>query len=220
LRGQVASESAFRRFARDMSAFSTTVAGSDKDLRRLIDNGSASANELRTFLEANEVDLGELINNVVTTGELVVTHLDGVEQLLVLYPYVVEGGFTVVSKSPGSGLYDAHFGMVMTDTPHPCRAGYESTDQRSPLDGSNKPMNEAARCTSPPTETNARGSQNAPRPRAATGWSSPDVAVDPASGAVVWGSDAVARLLDPGRPAPRTLGNDTWKWLLLQPLAG
>lgn len=220
LQGQVASESAFRRFARDMSAFTTTVAGSDKDLRRLIDNGSASANELRAFLEANEVDLGELINNVVTTGEVVVKNLDGVEQLLVIYPYVVEGGFTVVSKSPGSGLYDAHFGMILTDTPHPCSAGYESTDRRSPLDGSNKPMNESARCTSPPTETNARGAQNAPAPRAATGWSRPDVAVDPVTGRVVWGPDAVARLLDPGRPAPRTLGADTWKWLLLQPMAG
>src|SRR5690606_11462482 len=58
LQGQIASESAFRRFARDMNAFSTTVADNDQDLRDLIDNGSAGANELRAFLEANEVELG------------------------------------------------------------------------------------------------------------------------------------------------------------------
>ena len=71
-----------------------------------------TANELRTFIEDNEVELGELINNLVTTGEVAVQHLDGIEQVLVLYPYVVEGGFTVVSKSTDTGLYDAHFGLI------------------------------------------------------------------------------------------------------------
>ena len=111
LHGQIASTSAIKRFARDLSLFSGTLAGSDADLRAVIDNGSATANQLRTFLEDNEVDLGELVNNLITTGEVVVKHLDGVEQILVIYPYVVEGGFTVVSRSPDSGLFDAHFGI-------------------------------------------------------------------------------------------------------------
>ena len=100
--------------------FSSTVADHDRDLRRLIEDGSLGANELRVFLEDNEVELGDLINNLVTTGEIVVKHLDGIEQLLVIYPYVVEGGYTVVSRSPGTGLYDAHFGMVLTQDPHVC----------------------------------------------------------------------------------------------------
>ena len=137
LNGQIDSERAFRRFARDLSVFTTTVADHDHDLRTLIEDGSLGANELRVFLEDNEVELGELINNLVTTGEVVVKHLDGIEQLLVIYPYVVEGGYTVVSRSPGTGLYDAHFGMVLTTDPHVCLEGYEGTDRRSPLDGSN-----------------------------------------------------------------------------------
>ena len=220
LRGQIASESAFRRFARDLSTFTGTVAANDEDLRALIDEGSAGADELRQFLEANEVELGELVNNLVTTGEVVVTHLDGVEQLLVLYPYVVEGGFTVVSKTPETGLYDAHFGMVLTTEPHVCEAGYEGTDVRSPLDGSERPMNEGARCTEPPTTSNARGAQNIQAPRAATGWGAADVAVDPTTGEVVWGADEVSRLLGEAPGAPPTLGEDTWKWLYLQPLLG
>ena len=36
----------------------------------------------------------------------------GLRQVLVLYPYVIEGGFSVVSKSPETGLYDAHFGLA------------------------------------------------------------------------------------------------------------
>ena len=218
LKGQVASESAFRRFARDLSTFSTTVAGRDKDLRRLIDEGSAGANELRVFLEDNEVELGELINNLVTTGDVVVKHLDGVEQLLVLYPYVVEGGYTVVSRTPSTGLYDAHFGMVLTPTPAPCLKGYENTDRRSPLDGENRPMNEAAGCVAGPDETNARGAQNIQAPRPATGWGAPDVAVDPESGRVSWDRATVDRLAGAGSVAPRSLGEETWKWLYLQPL--
>jgi phospholipid/cholesterol/gamma-HCH transport system substrate-binding protein len=217
LHGQVASTSAIKRFARDLSQFSGTLAGSDKDLRAVIDNGSATANQLRTFLEDNEVDLGELINNLVTTGEVVVKHLDGVAQILVIYPYVVEGGFTVVSKSPDSGLYDAHFGMVLTQEPHVCERGYEGTDTRPPQDGSNRPMNEDARCTEPPTESNARGAQNINRAGAA--YRAPVVAsYDPESGRLRWGGKVDPALASPGRAAPQTLGEESWKWLFLQPL--
>ncbi|MEO6510984.1 MAG: MlaD family protein, partial [Nocardioides sp.] len=123
LKGQVASAGAIRTFAKQLKLFTGTLAGSDKDLRKVIDNGSATANELRTFLDENKVDLSELINELVTTSEVVVRHLDGVEQILVIYPYIVEGGFTVVSKSPDTGLYDAHFGMVLTSDPEVCHAG-------------------------------------------------------------------------------------------------
>ncbi|PKH43750.1 phospholipid/cholesterol/gamma-HCH transport system substrate-binding protein [Nocardioides alpinus] len=218
LNGQIDSERAFRRFARDLSSFTTTVANRDQDLRTLIEDGSLGANELRVFLEDNEVELGELINNLVTTGEVVVKHLDGVEQLLVIYPYVVEGGFTVVSPSPGTGLYDAHFGMVLTQDPPVCHQGYEGTDRRSPLDGSNRPMNEEAACTAPASETNARGAQNIQAPRPATGWGPADFAYDPETGTVTSDPAEIRRLEGTGRVAPRSLGDDTWKWLYLQPL--
>ncbi len=120
LRGQVASSSAIRSFARDLRLFSGTLAGHDRDLRRVIDNGSVTATQLRTFLQDNRVDLADLINNLVTTGDIVVKHLPGIRQILVVYPYVVEGGFTVVSKSPETGLYDAHFGLVLTNDPTVC----------------------------------------------------------------------------------------------------
>ena len=67
-----------------------------------------------------------------TTGEVVVKHLDGIQQILVIYPYVVEGGFTVVSKSPDTGMYDAHFGLILQQSPSVCHAGYQGTNQRPP----------------------------------------------------------------------------------------
>ena len=180
LNGQIDSERAFRRFARDLSTFSTTVANHDEDLRTLIEDGSLGANELRVFLEDNEVELGELINNLVTTGEVVVKHLDGIEQLLVIYPYVVEGGYTVVSKSPGTGLYDAHFGMILTQEPHVCHEGYEGTDRRSPLDGSNRPMKEDTRCTAPRLQDQRPRRAEHPGARGpATGWGAGGLRVRP-----------------------------------------
>lgn len=216
LRGQIASESALRSFARDLSLFSASMVGSDKDLRAVIDNGSATATQLRTFLEENEVDLGELVNNLVTTGEVVVAHLDGVEQLLVLYPYVVEGGFTVVSRTPATGNYDAHFGMITVSEPHVCHAGYEGTDKRPPQDGSNLPLNESARCTEPASQSNARGAQHAPR--AAASYGPPVAAYDPLTGELTWGEEAASALLPAGSVAPSSLGEESWKWLFLQPL--
>ena len=117
LHGQIASADAIRSFARDLKLFSGTLAGHDRDLRRVIDNGSVTATELRRFLDDNKIHLASLINNLVTTGDIVVKHLPGLRQVLVLYPYVVEGGFTVVSKSPETGLYDAHFGLVADNRP-------------------------------------------------------------------------------------------------------
>ena len=100
LTGQLDSARAIRTFASNLALFSGTLAGSDAALRQVIDNGSATATQLRTFLEDNDVELGELINDLVTTGEVVVKNIRGVEQILAVYPYVVEGGFTVVSKYP------------------------------------------------------------------------------------------------------------------------
>ena len=137
-----------------------------------------------------------------------------------IYPYVVEGGYTVLSRSPGTGLYDAHFGMVLTSEPHVCLGGYEGTDRRSPLDGSNRPMKEDAGCTAPASKTNARGAQNIQAPRAATGWDRADLAYDPDTGRLVSDPDAIRRLLGTRAATPRALGEDSWKWLCLEPLLG
>jgi phospholipid/cholesterol/gamma-HCH transport system substrate-binding protein len=217
LKGQVASASAIRTFAQNLALFSGTLAGSDRDLREVIDSGSATATELRTFLEDNEVELGQLINNLVTTGEVVVKHLDGIEQILVIYPYVVEGGFTVVSKSPETGLYDAHFGFILQQEPHVCTQGYGGTNQRPPQDGSWAPMNEDARCTEPAAQSNARGAQHAPQ-RAGAAYRAPVASFDPDTGKLSWGSKVPGELSSPGTFAPPTLGEESWKWLFLQPL--
>jgi phospholipid/cholesterol/gamma-HCH transport system substrate-binding protein len=214
LRTQSDKAGAVRTFAEQLSLFTDSLAGSDKALRQVIDRGSATAAQLRTFLEQNRVDLAELINNLVTTGDVIVKHLPGIEQILVIYPYVVEGGFTVVAKSPDTGLYDAHFGLILTTDPV-CHQGYEGTDTRPPQDGGNRPLNTKAGCTEPASKSNARGPQNL----AGSGANRPPVAsYDPDSGRLHWGGDVAADSAQPGTLAPKSFGEETWKWLYLQPL--
>ena len=218
LQTQIDSGSDIQRFAKDLALFSDTLVSSDADLRRVIDNGSATANQLRGFLEDNEVNLGQLINNLVTTGEVTVKHLAGIEQVLVIYPYVVEGGYTVVAKDPKTGLYDAHFGLILQQEPHVCTQGYESTDVRSPEDRGDRPMNEQARCTEPQATSNARGSQNAPRPGAVN--RSPVVAAyDAESDELVYTDVNPSDTVRYTGGAASVFGEESWKWLLLQPLA-
>lgn len=218
LRGQVASADAIRSFARDLTRFSDTLAGHDRDLRRVIARGSAAATELRTFLDDNKVHLASLLNNLVTTGDIVVHHLPGLRQVLVVYPYVVESGFSVVSKSPETGLYDAHFGLVLTNDPEVCHDGYQSTHTRPPQDGSNRPMNVRAHCAEPASESDARGAQHAPANRPGAAYRVPVASYDPTTHRLTWGPAVPSRLADPGSPAPASLGEETWKWLYLQPL--
>jgi phospholipid/cholesterol/gamma-HCH transport system substrate-binding protein len=218
LRGQLAKASAIRTFARNLQLFSGSLAAADPDLRRVIDNGSVAATELRTFIEENDVELGELVSRLVTTGEVVVEHLDGVEQVLVLYPYVVEGGFTVVSKS--DGFYNAHFGMILQQNPHVCNEGYESTNRRSPHDGRNIPMNMEARCTEPASKSNARGAQHAPQ-RAGSAYRAPVVAsYDADAGKLDW-LDRPGETYHEPQPwsPPAGYGGESWQWLLIRPLA-
>lgn len=216
LKTQLGSATAIRSFARNLALFTGSLAGSDADLRKLIESGSATANQLRAFLEDNKVELASLVRNLVTTGEIVVKHIDGVEQILVLYPYVVRGGFTVVSKDPITGMYDAHFGLIDQSNPAVCKQGYESTDRRPPQDGSNRPMNMNARCTD--GSKNWRGSARAPRVGAA--YRSPVVAMyDPDTDKLTWTDEVPSHLVSHDTLAPAAFGEDTWKWLFLQPLA-
>jgi len=164
LRTQAEKGSAIRSFARDLALFTGTLAENDDALRALIDNGSATANELRTFLELNQVDLGSLINNLVTTGEIIVQKLPGIRQVLAIYPYMVANGYTVTAKN--SDGYNARFGLILNQDPAVCEQGYDPAERRSPTDGDTVPMDEDARCTD--TTKNHRGSRTSPRPPVAT----------------------------------------------------
>ncbi len=214
LTGQLATQSSLRTFATQLSSFSTALAGADKDLRKVIDSGSVAATQLRTFLEQNGVELSDLLSNLVTTGRVTVKHIPGIKQLLVVYPYAVGAGQVVVGRN-GDGDWDAHFGLILSTT-MPCKTGY-STERLNPNTQryDDPPMPDVG-CTDTDPKVNPRGLQNLQRP--APGTTSYDIAAhyDDASGELTWdipsgGSSGRATV------APSALGEDSWKWLYLQP---
>lgn len=188
----------------------------------MIDNGSVAANQLRTFLEQNGVELSELIANLVATNEVVIKHLPGIKQLLVVYPWAVLGGLTVVGKTStkegGSGKWDAHFGLVITTQPV-CRQGYlPRNKQRDPNNNRGDAPMANVGCKEPAAKSNPRGPQNLPRAVPDINGTAPVVAgYDESTGKLTWGApkDAQAPV---GNVAPPSLGEDSWQWMYLQPM--
>lgn len=225
LQTQVDSASSLRTFANQLSIFSGAMVGADKDLRRVIDSGSFTANQLRTFLEQNEAEVSDLLRNVILTGRVTVANIDGFRTLLIAYPILLEGSFTVIDKNPTTNLYETHVGLILSTTT-PCHAGYESTDTRPPQDVEDRRLNQDAKCTEPPTKSNPRGYQNLPRVR-------PDLdgipdaneriigTYDRKTGTFEVGDGSISpdgSLATSGSVAPPSLGEDSWKWLYLEPL--
>ncbi|MEW2331476.1 MlaD family protein [Micromonospora chersina] len=196
---QAESAEALRRWSAGLAQLAATLRAADPDLRRLLAGGPPAGVELRALLRGLEPDVGVLLGNLVTVNGIAARRLPGIEQLLVVYPIAVAGGFTV---TPGDGT--AHLGLVVNaDNPPSCVYSGGGT-----------------RCDAGERSAGAsvRGAGNAPRPGGADPAPPPDrggdSGYDPATGLVL-GAD--------GRPLQfggtggqyRTAGAQSWKQLLL-----
>lgn len=153
--------SAIKSFSHDLRLVTEQLKESDADLRAVIERAPGAGRELSGLLEETGPQLGALLGNLTTTSELLAAHNDGLEQLMVTYPLVTAGGFSVV---PGDGT--AHFGLALNVfDPLPCVKGYEGTTKRAGNDLAPVPLNTDAHCAEPPgSPTNVRGAHNAPKP--------------------------------------------------------
>ncbi len=150
---------AIRSWTHDLSLLTAQLKASDGDIRTLLDTGPDDLATIGNLVTSNRDDLGVVLANLATTGQLLVRRKDGVEQILETYPLAVGGGFTV---TPGDGT--AHFGLVLNlNDPQPCEQGYEGTTRRQPGQTGPIATNAGARCTLPRgNPSTVRGAQNAP----------------------------------------------------------
>ena len=119
-----------------------------------------ASRELETPDQGQPRQPGRPVANLITIGQVTTARVDGIQQLLVTYPDVVAGGYTVV---PGDGT--AHFGLALAHDPPVCTQGYGGTARRQPQDTGPAKVNTSARCTAPRgSTTSVRGAQNAPGP--------------------------------------------------------
>jgi phospholipid/cholesterol/gamma-HCH transport system substrate-binding protein len=237
----------FRSFNRDLADLSQQLRASDPDFRRLFANGTQSAQETTELLETNKSALPVLLANLVTIAQVQSIRLPAIRQILVTYPNVIAGGFTVV---PDDGT--THFGLVTTGEPEPCTEGYETTKKRAPADLKLRTPNLAAYCKlKPETNRNVRGAQNEPRPAgekpypnnsysavpdngggqtasgpaaqpSSTGSAGDDTVMlgdyDPLTGNVI-AADGRRLTIGSTAGAQQVFGGESWTWLLLGPLS-
>jgi len=207
---------AIRSWAASLSQLTDAVRRADPDLRRLLAAGPPAATQLIGLLRDLDPTIGTLLGNLVTVDGIAARRLPGIEQILVEYPIVVAGGFTV---APGDGT--AHFGLVVNvDNPPPCQ--YAKGGQAA----CNAPRgaNEAPRPTGPAPSPAPLGGPPQSSSSAAAG---PATTSDPAT---VGGFDPVTGLVLAPDGQPLQLGGtggqqalagaQSWKQLLLAGLAG
>jgi len=128
LERQVASRSAIEQWAADLRLVSDTLVDIDPDLRGLLVDAPDGGQALQDLVERAGPGLGSLVRNVDVLNGVTIPRLEGVEQMLVTYPDIVSGGFSVVRND--GGRMRAHFGFVLNaGDPAACTSGYSSTGQ-------------------------------------------------------------------------------------------
>jgi phospholipid/cholesterol/gamma-HCH transport system substrate-binding protein len=235
------SGSAIKSFAEDLGDLSETLRTSDGDLRKVLDNGVVASKELQGLIQDNRPAISALLANLITSGQVTVARLDGLEMLLIAYPDNVSGGYTVV---PGDGT--SHFGLVLNSDPPSCKKGYEGTKTRTPASTEDVPANTNAHCAEPRgSKTSVRGAQNAPGPSGRSARAVPKVDASSSgsggaegaaattsgqgSDSYLTGYDPTSRLALGAGDTPLVMGSrggqssafgkESWQWLLLGPLS-
>ena len=118
------SRSAIRSWAADLRLFTDTLVDMDPDIRSIVVNAPDAGAALQTLIEDAGPGLGSLVRNIDILNDVTIPRLDGLEQLLVTFPDVVSGGFTVVRRD-ADGVLRSHFGLVLNaGEPHACVSGY------------------------------------------------------------------------------------------------
>ncbi|WP_375484244.1 MCE family protein [uncultured Jatrophihabitans sp.] len=171
LQTQLDETGALDSWTKNLKLLSGQLKQSDPDIRRLLDNGPTDLNTVKNFVQANRTDIGVVLDNLSTLGNMFVAHLPGVEEVLELYPALAAGGASVINpdqNNPGHNTVRLADVLQLSQTPEDCgdpkqnKQGY-NTVRRGPGDLSPIAPNTAARCTAPASSgTNIRGSAHVP----------------------------------------------------------
>jgi phospholipid/cholesterol/gamma-HCH transport system substrate-binding protein len=149
-----------RSFSSDLKELSQTLKDSDGDIRELLRTAPPAATTVSEVLAESGDNLSTVLANLLTTSNVLITRLDGLEQAFVSYPVVAAGAYSV---TPGDGT--AHLGLVLNlFNPPACTKGYRPPeDYRPGNETSEREPYADAYCAEPEGSPIAvRGSQNAP----------------------------------------------------------
>jgi phospholipid/cholesterol/gamma-HCH transport system substrate-binding protein len=200
-------------FSSDLAKITESLKNSDADLRTTLSDTPATARELNKLLTDLEPTLPVLLGNATSVSQIGLTHLAGLEQLLVVFPRVIAGGFTGTTED-GYG----HVNLQYNSSVGPCTKGYKPTTQWRPQsDLSDGPIF-PAQCTAGPPYVQ-RGTPYFPDGQVGNPGAAYRGGYDQTSGIIDGVVDAngnPVHLGDQGNLS--VLGDDAWQWLLVGPV--
>ncbi len=158
---QVDEGSVFREFSHNLAGLTAELKNDDPTLRSLLDTTPGTLKQGNRLFDMIEPTLPTLLANGSVAGSVLTARTSQLRQLLITYPLLVGGAFTV---APGDGT--VHFGLELNfNKPPVCTKGYEGTRVRYPQDTRPATINPKASCKAPKNaDTAVRGSRNAPKP--------------------------------------------------------
>ncbi|MFG2003285.1 MlaD family protein [Spirillospora sp. NPDC048911] len=160
MRTQNEEAASLKAFGHSARLLARQLRDSDTDFRKLVAAAPGASQQFAGLVRDLDPNLSVVIANLLTTSDILLTRVNGMEELLVKVPKAVAAGNSMIRKDT------LNFGMVTTFfQPLPCTQGYGATKYRNGLDLSSGPaLNTAARCTMPAASgVNVRGAANAPR---------------------------------------------------------
>ena len=180
----------------------------------MLDGTPGTARELDALLRDLEPTLPVLLGNAVSVNQVVVSHLAGIEQLLVTYPRTIATGFT---GTPGDGY--GHVNLQLDNAVAAVHGGLQAAQRVAAAERPHRrpdlpgPVHQRSAVRHARPEALARASGN-PSPGRVYRSS-----YDPTTGFVSGAVDAdgqPVRFVDQGNLS--ILGGDAWKWLLVGPV--
>jgi phospholipid/cholesterol/gamma-HCH transport system substrate-binding protein len=152
---------AIQSFARNLASLTDSIRDDDPAIRSTIDQTGPAVTETGRLVDDLSPTLPVLLANLSTTGQVITAREDGLRSMLIMFPFVVAGGQTVL---PGDGYQ--HMGLVLNaDAPAPCTKGYEKTKVRWPQFTKETPARTDTGCKDPDPNVDVRGARHAPKPK-------------------------------------------------------
>ena len=145
----------FNTFSTNLALFTDQLVRSDGDIRALLNNGDVVAPVLDQLVKENNASLTTLLGNLVTTGNILVARVPGLEQLLIVLP-------RFGSRLAGIVRDGVIQGQIYVDTKN--NVCYYGTPVHSPLDPTSHAPTFSAGCATSAPDMLVRGAANAPRP--------------------------------------------------------
>lgn len=163
LDGQVQSADATRQWAHDFGDVTDQLVADDGHLRTILQTGPAALQEVSRLLSSVKPTLPVLLANLTSLGQIGVTYLPSLEQLLVLIPPYFADLQSIAPNRNATGLPLGNFRIESTD-PAACTVGFLPPSQwRSPADTTTMDTPDGLYCKLPQdSPITVRGARNLP----------------------------------------------------------